>query len=101
MQHVWNVVYFYQRLSLAVQHRGLHNKYVPQLFGDIFYWWYERSFRNQYIPLHTTISEDLDSLRKWMDKHTSEADRQRWRQANRAFAMEADGEDPALAPSEE
>jgi len=86
MQNVWDVVYFYQRLWLAIQYGSLRNKYVPKLFGDIFYWWYDRSFESQYVPCHTTISEDLDDLRKWLDDHTTELQRKKWREANRAFA---------------
>ena len=31
-QHVWNVMYFYQRLCLAVKLRDVHSSYIPEMF---------------------------------------------------------------------
>src|SRR5262249_33661755 len=32
-QHVWNVMYFYQRLWLAIKYENIYTKNVPEMFG--------------------------------------------------------------------
>src|SRR4051812_48633728 len=34
MACVWKIVYFYDRLSIAMKHRYIKRKLVPDLFGD-------------------------------------------------------------------
>jgi hypothetical protein len=35
-QHVWNVLYFYQRLWLAIKYKNIQEDYVPEMFGENF-----------------------------------------------------------------
>jgi hypothetical protein len=38
------VIYFFQRLWLAIENGALQDEYVPGLFGDTLSWWYMTSF---------------------------------------------------------
>jgi hypothetical protein len=51
-QHVWNVMYFYQRLCLAIKLRDVHRSHVPEMFGENFCWWYTKSYEHQLVPLN-------------------------------------------------
>src|SRR5258705_6562141 len=53
MREVWTVTHFYQRQWLAIKYHAVHPKLVPELFGDLFDWWYESTFRHQLVPLRT------------------------------------------------
>ena len=37
-QHVWNVMYFYQRLWLAIRLRDVYSNHIPEMFGENFCW---------------------------------------------------------------
>ena len=38
-QHVWNVLYFYQRLWFAIKYENIQKNKVPVMFGENFWWW--------------------------------------------------------------
>jgi hypothetical protein len=77
-QHIWNVMYFYQRLWLAIEYRNVHRKLVPDLFGESFYWWYSNSFAGQLLPVNDEAARDIGSLRDWLIAHSSEEQRMNW-----------------------
>src|SRR5258708_22995167 len=81
MQDIWNVVYFYERLWLLINHRHIRKDYVKELFADIFYYWLTISFQSQLVPIETHSARNIASLRDWMDRHTTDEERQRWREA--------------------
>lgn len=51
IQNVWNVMYFYQRLSLALKFGNIYQDYVPKMFGENFLWWYEKRYKDQLVGL--------------------------------------------------
>jgi hypothetical protein len=78
MKDVWLVCAFYQRLWLAISRNGIRKQYVPDLFRDLFYWWYHSSFKTQLAPLATEPAHHIQRLQSWMMSNSSEAQRQRW-----------------------
>jgi hypothetical protein len=94
LQDVWNVMYFYQRLWLAVRHGHVHKRYVPGLFGDVFYWWWEHSFQRQLVPLPTEPAQHVQALQHWLEAHSTQDDRTRWRISNEAFSGRVRGNPP-------
>ena len=79
-QHVWNVMYFYQRLWLAVKYRSIHRSYVPEMFGENFCWWYIKSYEDQLVPLDWQASRHIDALMEWIKRAASQIEMERWRQ---------------------
>jgi hypothetical protein len=84
-QHVWNVMYFYQRLWLAVKYKSIHERYVPEMFGENFCWWYIKSYRDQLVPLDWQASRHVAALMRWIKRHADQTELGRWR--NRAVTM--------------
>jgi hypothetical protein len=85
-QHVWNVMYFYQRLSLAIRYRNIHTRYVGDMFGENFVWWYMKSYQQQLVPLDWQAGRDIQRLKEWLGRHAQEAQLQQW--TGRAERME-------------
>jgi len=81
MADVWAVVYFYQRLWLLVKHRQIQRKYVPELFAENFYYWLTVSYESQLMPLDLPVARQVAAFRNWMDRRTTELERQQWREA--------------------
>jgi hypothetical protein len=79
-QHVWNVMYFYERLWLAVKYKSIHRSYVPEMFGENFCWWYIKSYEDQLVPLDWQASRHIDALMKWIKRTASPTEMDRWRQ---------------------
>ncbi|WP_369033953.1 hypothetical protein [Streptomyces adonidis] len=73
------VIYFFQRLWLAIEFGALQQGYAVRLFGDTFSWWYDTTFHSMLIPTQTEMAHDIESLHAWMLRHSSEEQRQRWR----------------------
>ena len=85
-QHVWNVMYFYQRLSLTVRYRSVHARYVGEMFGENFVWWYLKSYQKQLIMLDWQAARDVQQLNDWLIKHATRERYQAW--VRRAETME-------------
>jgi hypothetical protein len=90
-QHVWNVMYFYQRLWLAIKYKSIHESYVPEMFGENFCWWYIKSYEDQLVPLDWQASRHIAALMKWIERKAGQTEMGRWRK--RAMEMG----DPRLA----
>jgi hypothetical protein len=93
-QHVWNVLYFYQRLWLAINYGSIHKRYVPEMFGENFWWWYVKSYRDQLVPLDWQASRHIAALMDWMERNADQNEMERWRK--RAVEMG----DPKLEASD-
>lgn len=85
-QHVWNVMYFYQRLCLAVKLRDVHRSYIPEMFGENFCWWYSRSYEHQLVPLNWQAGRHIKWLMNWIEDSAPADELQKWR--TRAAAIE-------------
>jgi hypothetical protein len=94
-QHIWNVMYFYQRLWLGIKYKNAHEKYVGEMFGENFYWWYLKSYHDQLIPLDWQAARHIAALMAWIERHSSREQLEQWRE--RATSME----DPRRAGSPE
>ena len=84
MQHVWNVLYFYQRLWLAIKYENIHKKYVCEMFGENFYWWYIKSYQDQLIRGQENEEKwqaayHIEDLWKWFEKEADSNDKSRWK----------------------
>lgn len=84
-QHVWNVMYFYQRLWLAIRHKNIHKRHVPEMFGENFSWWYVKSYETQLVPLDWQASRHIAALMKWIEDNTDEIELARWRERARSM----------------
>lgn len=82
-QHVWNVLYFYQRLWLAIKYKNIRESYVPEMFGENFCWWYVKSYKDQLMPLDWQAGRHIAALMNWIERHTDEAELARWRERAR------------------
>jgi len=96
MNDVWAVTGFYQRLWLAICHRGVESAYVPELFGDTFIWWCDNSFHSQLWPTESERAFHIRQLEAWILDRTSNDEVARWRAANEASPI---GDRPQPAPS--
>ena len=79
MADLHQVIYFFQRLWLAVEYGAVQEKYVSRLFGDAFSWWYELTFHAMLVPTATEMGRDVDALWQWMTDHSTEEQRRSWR----------------------
>ncbi|HEV8649303.1 MAG TPA: hypothetical protein VG276_07840 [Actinomycetes bacterium] len=82
-QHVWNVMYFYQRLWLAIKYRNIHESYVSEMFGENFCWWYVKSYEDQLVPLDWQASHHIAALMRWIEGNTEQIELERWRERAR------------------
>jgi len=78
-QHVWSVMYFYQRLWLAIKYRSIHRRFIADMFGENFYWWYLKSYQDQLVPLNWQAGRHIKSLMEWTEKHSDPKETERWR----------------------
>jgi hypothetical protein len=93
-QHVWNVMYFYQRLWLAIKYKSIHQSYVPEMFGENFCWWYIKSYEDQLVLLDWQASRHIAALMEWIERTAGRTEMGRWRK--RAVEMG----DPTLEESD-
>lgn len=74
---LWDVMRFYQRLSVTVRHNQVIRRIVPGLFGEIFLWWYLVCFRQQLIGVNWVAADDIEYLYKFMKR---KIDRKSWKE---------------------
>jgi hypothetical protein len=84
-QYVWNVMYFYQRLSLAIKYKNIHKDYVAEMFGENLCWWYMKSYRDQLVPLDWQASRHIAALMNWIERNADKTQLAKWRE--RAMKM--------------
>lgn len=80
--YIWQVVHFYQRLSLAIKYNQVKKELMSELFGEIFIWWYIGCFDKQLIPVykHSSSRKQILDLKKWFDTHSAKSDLSTWNQ---------------------
>ncbi|MFB8774946.1 hypothetical protein [Streptomyces broussonetiae] len=89
-----HVVYFFQRLWIAIECGAVREEHVPRLFGDTFSWWYKRTFRSTLVPTPTEMARDIEALWHWLETRSTEEQRQRWRGDNLQAWKRPDGPGP-------
>ena len=79
-QHVWNVMYFYQRLWLAIRFKNVYNRYVPEMFGETFCWWYFKSYEDQLVrPLDWQAGRHVSCLMEWIERNAKQSEIEEWK----------------------
>lgn len=71
------VINFYERLWLAIKYNRVDKKLAPQLFGQIFIWWYVICFESL-IPQHWNSHSEVRQLKAWMDKSVDRQNHREW-----------------------
>ena len=79
--NIWVVARFYQRLEIARLHNELEVSLLPELFGDIFYWWFHKHFKDRLVVMHSDYetSRAIDSFNKWLEQNATREQKERWR----------------------
>ena len=72
------VIAFYKKLWLAIKYSRVDKKLIPELFGEIFYWWYLVSFKEQLIPSDWETASSINELKKWIDKRVDQRKIKQW-----------------------
>jgi hypothetical protein len=75
--HFSNVTGFYNRLALLIRHEQIDKRFVPELFGRLFVWWWVNLFEGRTSPGWENV-ERIEDLHRFIQEHTSEDDYQRW-----------------------
>jgi|YNPBryBLVA2012_1023415.scaffolds.fasta_scaffold64367_1 hypothetical protein len=77
--HIWNIVHFYEKLYLFIKYKRCDTKFVPALFGEVFFWWYLNCFEMKLIPIQDReASIRLKALKTWFEKKTPKEEIARW-----------------------
>jgi hypothetical protein len=95
-QHVWNVMYFYQRLYLAIRFRDVYGSHIPDMFGETFCWWYSTCYEHQLVPLDWQAGRHIKWLMDWIERHADADELEKWRM--RTAGMADLGHAPAGMP---
>lgn len=78
-QHVWNVMYFYQRLCLAIRFRDVYGSQIPEMFGENFCWWYRKCYEHQLVPLDWQAGRHIKWLMDWIERNADKGELEKWR----------------------
>lgn len=76
--HIWNTINFYQRLWVAIEHKQVVTKLMPDLFGEVLIRWYILYFEKMFVPLTLTSSKRLKKLRIWLEKNSEQDTFKEW-----------------------
>ncbi|NJK54215.1 MAG: hypothetical protein HC936_18155 [Leptolyngbyaceae cyanobacterium SU_3_3] len=69
---IYLVIRFYQRLWLAIKNKRVDTKLIPELFGEIFYWWFVNYLEPQVMPVGWQICSDIQDLKNWFDENSDQ-----------------------------
>ena len=74
------VIRFYERLYFAIHYGQVNVKVTSSLFGDVFFWWYIFSFKEQFISTSTSwqSKDNMESLYKWFVQKSSKEAVLKW-----------------------
>lgn len=67
--HIWAVLGFYKRLALSLKHGQLDERYVSDLFGAMFTWWWTICYQNK-LPGVWVDHGIIGDLWAWFQTHT-------------------------------
>jgi len=77
---LWDVMRFYERLGVTVRYGQVIRRVVPDLFGEIFLWWYLVCYRQQLLQTKWVAAKDIEYLYWFMKKNVERADWDEWNQ---------------------
>jgi hypothetical protein len=75
---VWAVIRFYQRLWVAIKYRQIRIDLVPELFGEVFFWWYIVYYEDRFVHLPSQSAQQIKELKNWFDATTPVGLRKIW-----------------------
>jgi hypothetical protein len=78
VHEAWFVIRFYQRLWVAIHHNKINAELVPDLFGEIFFWWYHVHFEGQLCGLSYQSAKEIKKLKGWFDENAKEDLKTEW-----------------------
>jgi hypothetical protein len=64
---LWQMIRFYQRLAVMIEHDEVSRKMIPELFGGTFIWWYIVYFEDSVQNVNWTIADHLRLLHKQLE----------------------------------
>ncbi|MEM6432231.1 MAG: hypothetical protein AAF773_00010 [Cyanobacteria bacterium P01_D01_bin.115] len=68
---IWLVIRFYQRLWIAIKYQQIKPQLVPELFGEIFFWWYFIHYKDKLITSsYQSTRDDIEALKTWFDNNS-------------------------------
>jgi hypothetical protein len=76
--HIWNTINFYQRLWVAIEHKQVVTKMVPDLFGEVFMRWYILYFETMLVPVNLSSSKKIKKLKSWFETNSEQASFKEW-----------------------
>ncbi|MBD2104826.1 hypothetical protein [Leptolyngbya sp. FACHB-261] len=81
-RYLWQLINFYRRLSLAIKYNQVNPDLIPELFGEIFTWWYIVCFENQLLAdeknYFSPSRKQIFWLKKWLDTHANKTELSKW-----------------------
>jgi hypothetical protein len=89
MEPLWQIVYFYERLWVALKHHYINPKLVPELFGDSFNYWYQECFERQLVPVNDPTARHIADLRSRLLKRARAADVEVWEKYRKVWQLES------------
>jgi hypothetical protein len=75
---VWAVVFFYEKLFISISHKLINKTIVPDLFGEIFIWWYEVYLREGLADNDWAATRRLKALKGWLQESIPQEEYFRW-----------------------
>ncbi len=72
MECVWKIVYFYERLAVALRHHQVSAKLAPDLFGDAFNFWYLECFETKLVGIDDPTAQHILELRTQLKEISTE-----------------------------
>ncbi|PIB27893.1 hypothetical protein [Maribacter sp. 4G9] len=67
---LYMIMRFYQRLWLAIKYDKIDNQIAPDLFGEVFVWWYYFSFEKNLVEgTSWTAGGQMLQLERWFQKN--------------------------------
>ena len=88
MECVWKIVYFYERLSVALRHHQVSVKLAPDLFGDAFKFWYSECFETKLVGIDDPAARHILELRTQLNDISTEQQREGWERYRTIWRLE-------------
>ena len=67
---LYMIMRFYQRLWLSIKYKKIDLELAPELFGEVFVWWYHFSFEKNLVKgTNWTAGGQMRQMNKWFSKH--------------------------------
>lgn len=75
---IWVLARFYEKLWITIDNQKIDISYVPDFFGETFYWWYIVYFEENLLLYETQMCTRIAKLKAWFDLQVSDKTVERW-----------------------